>query len=301
MEEKISVIICTKDRPEALNECLDSLLDNTLLPFEILIIDQSETLDSKEKAKNLTERAPFITYIQNPQKGVSSSKNLGIKHSHGTVIAFTDDDCIVSTNWIKNAVEEFSIDPRICCIVGRVLHQKTMDERQVLKVEEGGNLFQDKTNPWRIGPSGGNLFIKKSIFDKIGLFDTMFGPGEIFKSAEDADILYRICKAKIAIKFSPSLVIAHNRPRSGNAHYERIFHYGIGISAFMLKHISFNDLLPLKIFLIRFLTESARIFFGILLLKKEMAKSGYLWVKGFIYGFWLFLKSFLEKSKNLES
>ena len=290
MEEKISVIICTKDRPEALDESITSILANSILPFEVLIIDQSEALDYKQKVKRIAEKASFIIYMENNQKGVSTSKNLGIKSCQGEILAFTDDDCLVSRIWIENAQREFSFDPKISCVVGRVLHQSTMDENQVKEVTRGGKLFQDKFDPWKIGPSGGNIFIKKSVFDKIGLFDSLFGPGGRFKSAEDADILYRISKAKVKIKFSPSVVVAHNRPRAGCANYDRILNYGIGISAFVLKHISFQDLLPLRIFLVRFLTESIRTFAGALLLKKEMTKEGYMWIKGFSYGFWLFLK-----------
>src|SRR3989338_6080637 len=290
MEEKISVIICTKNRPDALGVCLDSILANTLLPFEILVIDQSEFPDSKEIVRKLGGRTLPVIHMENHLRGVSSSKNLGIKYSHGNIIAFTDDDCIASKNWIKNAVKEFSMNQKIHCIVGRVLHQSTMDESMVSEDGMEGQLFHDRVNPWEIGPSGGNLFIRKTVFDKIGIFDPLFGPGEIFKSAEDADIIYRIFKAKIVIKFSPSVVIAHNRPRSGEANDERIFHYGTGLGAFALKHVSFNDLLPLRIFLIRFLTELIRTLTGALLLKKEMAKTGYLWVKGFTHGFQLFLK-----------
>ncbi|HEX2055144.1 MAG TPA: glycosyltransferase [Nitrospiraceae bacterium] len=101
----LSVVVPTYQRPELLQRCLSALTSQTMDAdrYEIIVVDDGASLDTWKAVKALAASgsAPAIRYLASfPRKGPAAARNLGWRAARGDVIAFTDDDCIASPDWL---------------------------------------------------------------------------------------------------------------------------------------------------------------------------------------------------------
>lgn len=86
--ESISIVVCTRDRPGQLEQCLRSLQNLTVAPREILVVDSAPSSDA---TRNLVAQLPNVRYVLEPLPGLSRARNTGVAHTSGDLIAFTDE------------------------------------------------------------------------------------------------------------------------------------------------------------------------------------------------------------------
>jgi GT2 family glycosyltransferase len=101
----VSVLICVKNCEKYIGDCINSLLAQTYIDFEILIIEE---YDSNDRTRNIIENFEDkrIRYFRNKRfLGIAKSRNLSVKYSKGEYIFFTDGDCIVSQDWIEQGLK----------------------------------------------------------------------------------------------------------------------------------------------------------------------------------------------------
>ncbi|PJA55590.1 hypothetical protein CO165_02795 [Candidatus Roizmanbacteria bacterium CG_4_9_14_3_um_filter_33_18] len=123
---KISVIIPTKNRADSLRVTLDHLLRQLKKNDEVIIIDNKSTdhtkivVDTFRKKKLL----PTIIYKVENLSGPSYARNLGIKSSSNDILAFLDDDCIVSSKWVTNIKNFYLLKKKHSKIIlqGKITH-----------------------------------------------------------------------------------------------------------------------------------------------------------------------------------
>jgi glycosyltransferase involved in cell wall biosynthesis len=80
--------------------CAGSILSNVGDDFELLIVDQSED-NATEQALAAYAGDRRFRYIRSSSRGASAARNVGVEQSTAPIIAFTDDDCRVSTDWLR--------------------------------------------------------------------------------------------------------------------------------------------------------------------------------------------------------
>lgn len=123
-EHCISVIICTYNRYLSLKDTLESLINqqtNNEFDYEVLVVDNNSTDKTKETVNSYSARFPFkITYLFESRQGLSNARNKGIQEARGSIIAFTDDDCIADHFWLYNLYEIFK-ESDTDAVGGRVL------------------------------------------------------------------------------------------------------------------------------------------------------------------------------------
>jgi glycosyltransferase involved in cell wall biosynthesis len=98
----ISIIVVTYNRKHLLKKCLESLLtQNINSAYEIIVIDNGSCDKTTSFIKNnFLNRIKLISLRR--RTNLRTCKNLGINNCRGKIIAFTDDDCRPSQNWLKN-------------------------------------------------------------------------------------------------------------------------------------------------------------------------------------------------------
>src|SRR5688572_3416997 len=98
MEIKISVVIPTYQRPELLHKCLQALSaqDFDAYSFEVIVVSDGEDARTRKKVLNWQDQfKTTLRYHALPsRKGPAAARNFGWRKAKGTLIAFTDDDCI---------------------------------------------------------------------------------------------------------------------------------------------------------------------------------------------------------------
>jgi GT2 family glycosyltransferase len=230
---KVSVVVVTAGRPEAVTRCVDAIAAAALGPAEVVVVDSSPS----ELSPVLDDRYPpgafSLRHLRVPRMGVSRARNMGAAQAGGDWVAFTDDDCVPSPQWLQElirALQAASADGA----TGAVL--PLPDERQGVvavssRADPTARVFSaaDGRPPWEIG-TGGNLLLSKALFERAGGFDLDFGPGGRYRAAEDVELLDRVVRLGAAIAYEPRAVVFHEM-KTAKEKMGRRYPYGYGIGA----------------------------------------------------------------------
>jgi glycosyltransferase involved in cell wall biosynthesis len=192
----ISVIIPTYNRNAELLTTL-YYLNNQKLPkelYEVIIVEDRLDGCFEKILKNHTHRCA-IKYLKKIHDGPGSARNFGIKHAKGDIIAFTDDDCIIPPDWLKNIYDSFLDRPDIAGIEGKTISF----------IKEMHPLSHQVVNlqPLRVFPTC-NMAYKKQALEEIGGFYYKFK----HPHNEDVDLAWNILK-RGEILSDDSVIIIH--------------------------------------------------------------------------------------------
>lgn len=211
---QVSIIIITKNRPKDLYTCLYSILGILPKDSEVIVLDQSENLKTKRLVQKFQHQQ--IKYYHQTVTGKSKGLNFAVSKASFDILLFTDDDCIVSPNWVTEVQTSFQLNPNQVLLFGKTLpfnehknqglfcpsqFQKTTQKKITL------TNFSDHATDVGIG---NNMAIKKSFFSQHA-FKEWLGPGSKTKSADDTDIIIQALISNKKIGYSETMIIYHNR------------------------------------------------------------------------------------------
>lgn len=120
----VSAIIPTRDRPVDLRRAVESILCQTRLPDEIVVVDQSVGDESKHMVLGLVGSMDSLTltYIHDSTiPGLVAAKEVGVKKSSGDVVLFLEDDILLEKDFIEQMVEPFTTDDGILGACGVIV------------------------------------------------------------------------------------------------------------------------------------------------------------------------------------
>ncbi len=186
---RISVIIVTRNRRKKLKRVLDSLEEQTVKPFELIVVDNNSTDNTAVLVKNWDGKLD-LRYQEEKKQGIPYARNMGLQSAKGEVLAFVDDDCVVSKEWIKVIRNSFKENAEVGFVAGKSLvFNKRNILARVLKTnhdkwfyksirEKSGRKYTDKFDTK-------NIAIKRELIDKYDLFfDRRFAE---YSCGEDTD------------------------------------------------------------------------------------------------------------------
>lgn len=260
----VSVVICTRNRPEALVRCLDSLASQIDEILEIVVVDNAP--EFPQTAAAIAGR-PKVRYVAEPRPGLSIARNSGMRVSTGDIIAFTDDDVVVHPHWVRRLRAAFD-RPDILCVTGLVLPLNLATDAQLyFEVARGGfgqgfatllfreSLFQTyrTVGPpvWQIG-AGANMALLRPALGRVGGFDERLGAGAAGCS-EDSEFWYRVLSAGYDCRYDPAAVVFHEHRPDDAGLQRQMFAYMKGHVAALLvqyhRHGNRGDLFRLLVVL----------------------------------------------------
>ncbi|MBE2220042.1 MAG: glycosyltransferase family 2 protein [Anaerolineae bacterium] len=254
MTPDVSIVICTRNRNERIKSTLESVFENTWTNFEVIIIDQSRD-ESTQTAVQPFLTDPRYIYKRTTTTGLSKARNIGLSEARGKIIAFTDDDCRVSANWVEAVLQEFAHYPAVTSIFGRIIpgdlpNAADLSEsfnfsqakrlQQVLPIakkdDPAPHLFKENPNDLGFG-HGANMCFRRSTFSKFGEFDEFLGAGAVLGAWEDRDMGHRILLGGGQILYSPDIVIYHDHWREWPEVKKAYKNYAIGTGTAVNKYI----------------------------------------------------------------
>lgn len=118
-----SVVIVTKDRPDNLRNLLQSLVRQTLIPDEIVIVDNNSSKSYEPVFQEFKDRLPLHTVVE-MTPGIPAARNRGIHEAKGEIILFTDDDCVADERWVEETIKPFYKNPHIGIVGGEILSEE---------------------------------------------------------------------------------------------------------------------------------------------------------------------------------
>ena len=187
----ISVIIPTYNRRNTLPRAVESVLNQTYKPIEIIVVDDGSTDGTKEM---FSEMYPLVRYIYQANSGVSSARNTGINSASGDWIALLDSD----DEWLPDKLDrqvkllQDNAEIRFCHTNEIWIRNNVRINQKKKHQKYGGNIFNKCLDICRISPSS-SLF-HTSVIKDVGLFD------ESLDVCEDYDMWLRIT-AKYPVLF----------------------------------------------------------------------------------------------------
>ncbi len=236
----ISVIIPTRTLNDyILKENLPAFVKQTYKSFEVIILPNN----SDPRDKKLLNQYPWLRIIPTGKVTRPAQKrDIGAKYSKGDILAFIDDDAYASPEWLEQAVAVFD-------------GERLTKEKRMLTAVCGPGMLPENAGYWEIVfdavlktwiGSGGysyrfnpekqrfvddypsmNFLVKKSVFDKIGGFNSEYWPGEDSKLCED--IVY---KENGSIMYSPEVVVYHHKRNNLISYLKQHGGYGFHRGAF---------------------------------------------------------------------
>jgi len=237
----VSVIVCTRGRPDPLRNCLAALARLDPAADEILVVDNS----AEGSARRITDQFPGVMYVSEPQPGLSRARNAGLRQATGTLIAWTDDDVVPHPFWL-GAIRRTFADETISAMTGLVLPLALNTAAQVRFERNFGGFnrgyrrltydrqfFSEMAGRgvpvWDIG-AGANMAFRSSVFAQIGTFDERLGAGAAGCS-EDSELWYRMLAKGLTIRYEPLAAVWHGHRAEDDA-------YGAQMEEYMRGHVA---------------------------------------------------------------
>lgn len=188
---KVSVIIPTYNRADLLPRAINSVLNQTFKDFELIVVDDGSTDNTKELISDFQKKDNRIQYIWQENSGAPAKpKNTGIKNSKGEFLAFLDSD----DEWLPEKLEKqlklFEKDKDLGIVGCNCWNIYVGEKYRKTKYRIKNNT---KDNPIRILEdcfifSSSSVVIPRFVFNDVSLYD------ESFKVSDDWDLYIRILK-----------------------------------------------------------------------------------------------------------
>jgi cellulose synthase/poly-beta-1,6-N-acetylglucosamine synthase-like glycosyltransferase len=236
----ISVVIGIRNEEKFIEECIESLLnlDYPQNSYEIIIVDGMST----DKTRDIVQKYP-VKLLLNERKNVAAARNLGVKNARGELVAFTDGDCKVDSQWLKALIREMQDAPDdVMCFGGPNLifdtdpvFGRVVGYAQESFLGSGGSAQSKNSTKKRYVGSlpNCNAMYKKAAIQEVGGFDERFIVGQ------DGDLNYRIGKKGNRFLYVPEAQVLHHRRGTLKSFSVRMFKYGMWMAELFKKHGEF--------------------------------------------------------------
>ncbi len=234
---EVSVVICTRNRHDQLEETLDSLMKlRSGHQWEAIILDNASTDRTKEVIEAFAKVCPNAHYAYEAQRGLGAARDTAWRSTRGKIVAFTDDDCILPADYIDRVAEVFREDPELGFIGGRIElfdpddAPVTIDLRDH-RVEIPANAYVSAGML-----QGANMVIRRDVLVKTGGFDRRLGAGTPFP-CEDIDAVAAAVWAGYRGAYDPRPVILHHHRRKAADVPDILLSYDRGRGAYYMKYL----------------------------------------------------------------
>ena len=224
----ISVVIPTYNGAHHMPTCLAALRRQTLLPYEVIVVDNA----SSDGTDALIARDyPEVTFIQLPSNRLfTGACNTGMKAALGDAVALLNNDTEADDHWLENVATAFARQPDAGFVASKL---RLFDKRD--HIHSAGDFYSVRgvpgnrgawqpdhgqfDSPYVFGACGAASIYKRSMLDQIGLLDDRFQ-----FSCEDVDLAWRAQLAGYKCAFAHDAIVYHKVSATGggvlNSYYD---------------------------------------------------------------------------------
>lgn len=244
--DPVSVVICTRDRPESLAACLDSIARLDHPDHEVIVVDNAPTSDA---TRRVAERHA-VRYVVEPQPGLDRARNRGIACARHPLVAFTDDDVRVDPGWVTALVSAFA-DPRVGLVTGLVAPASLRTEAErIFELDYGGMgkgfaprlLDPAGADPARLLDThhlgvGANMAVRRDVLDAVGGFDPALDVGTPAHGGGDLDLFHRVLLNGYCARYEPAALVWHRHRADRSALRAQLYDNGRAFGVYLLTRL----------------------------------------------------------------
>ncbi|NLV53727.1 MAG: glycosyltransferase [Bacteroidales bacterium] len=223
---KYSVIIPVYNRPDEVDELLDSLTRQSIKDFEVVVVEDGSTTPCKEVVEKYMGQLN-IQYLSKKNGGPGLARNYGVEHSKGEYVLILDSDCVLPEGYLSAIEKELTEHP--CDAFGGpdTAHESFTNVQKAISYSmtsfftTGGIRGGKKKGAMdKFYPRSFNMGMRREVYLKLKGFSKM-------RFGEDIDFSYRIVEAGYKSRLFPEAWVWHKRRTDFDKFFKQVFNSGI--------------------------------------------------------------------------
>ena len=221
---RLSLVIATYNRAEQLMTTLRSVAEQShpATEWECVVVDNNSKDDTHHRVEIFCAEHPALQlrYLFEERQGLSYARNAGIAASHGEVVAFIDDDERIVEDFVGAYIDLFAEHPEAMAAGGKIVAEyptgrptwmSRYTEQPIANPMDFGN--EVRRFPSGRIPGGGNMALRRSLLDEVGVFNTSLGrTGKRLIGGEESELFERIADKGYKWYYVPRAVMYHIIP-----------------------------------------------------------------------------------------
>lgn len=221
---RYSVIIPVYNRPDEVDELLESLSHQTLKDFEVLVVEDGSSVPCKEVADKY-RLSMEVRYYAKPNSGPGQTRNYGAERSRGEYLLILDSDCILPEGYLRAVEAELEREPADAFGGPDRAHasftpvQKAINYAMTSFFTTGG-IRGGKKKMDKFYPRSFNMGVRADVYKALGGFSNM-------RFGEDIDFSIRIFKNGYRCRLFPGAWVWHKRRTDFRKFFKQVHNSGI--------------------------------------------------------------------------
>ena len=221
---KYSIIVPVYNRPDEVDELLQSLCEQSLKDFEVVIVEDGSQKDCKEVVGRYTDRLD-VKYFMKPNSGPGQSRNYGAERAKGDYLLVLDSDVVLPTGYLQAVDDELQRQPADAFGGPDAAHPSFTDVQKAISYSmtsffTTGGIRGGKKKLDKFYPRSFNMGIRRDVYLQLGGFSKMRFGGDI-------DFSYRIVEAGYQPHLFPSAWVWHKRRTDFRKFFRQVYNSGI--------------------------------------------------------------------------
>lgn len=221
---KYSIIVPVFNRPDEVDELLDSLTHQTMDDFEVIIVEDGSQNDCRAVVEKY-EKSIDAHYYMKQNSGPGQSRNYGAERASGEYLIVLDSDVVLPENYLKAVDEELRREPADAFGGPDCAHPSFTDTQKAISYSmtsffTTGGIRGGKKKLDKFYPRSFNMGIRRDVYKRLGGFSRM-------RFGEDIDFSIRIFKAGCRCRLFPEAWVWHKRRTDLRKFFRQVYNSGI--------------------------------------------------------------------------
>ena len=210
---KYSFIIPVYNRPDEVDELLDSLTRQTIRDFEVVVVEDGSSVPCKEVVDKYADRLT-IHYYNKANSGPGQTRNYGVERANGEYMLILDSDCILPEKYLEMVEADLQRQKADAFGGPDRAHESFTDVQKAINYAmtsffTTGGIRGGKKKLDKFYPRSFNMGVRKDVYQALGGFSKM-------RFGEDIDFSIRIFKGRYQCRLFPEAWVWHKRLQTAN-------------------------------------------------------------------------------------
>ena len=260
---KFSFIIPVYNRPDEVDELLDSLTRQTLTDFEVIVVEDGSAIPCRDVCDKYADRLD-LHYFAKPNSGPGQSRNYGVERAKGEYVLILDSDVVLPENYLVAVNAELQREEADAFGGPDAAHPSFTDTQKAISYSmtsffTTGGIRGGKKKLDKFYPRSFNMGVRRDVYERLGGFSKM-------RFGEDIDFSIRIFKAGCRCRLFPEAWVWHKRRTDFRKFWRQVYNSGIARINLYKKYpesLKLVHLLPM-VFTVGVIGTLLLLFFGLL-------------------------------------
>ena len=221
---KYSIIVPVFNRPDEVDELLQSLVGQTLKDFEVVIVEDGSQKPCKDVCDKYADRLD-VKYFMKNNSGPGQSRNYGAERANGEYLIVLDSDVVLPEGYLKAVDDELNREPSDAFGGPDCAHDSFTETQKAISYSmtsffTTGGIRGGKKKLDKFYPRSFNMGIRRDVYMRLGGFSKM-------RFGEDIDFSIRIFKAGCKCRLFPEAWVWHKRRTDMRKFFRQVYNSGI--------------------------------------------------------------------------